>query len=145
VTLKSLVTGVAAAAVMGGAAVGVTSIASPAIAGADDCVDAGTLQGVLTTLVEPGVSFSSPVKSNLVQGNVGILKGRLADGALKNAYAEGTLPTAITVAPPTCIDPVTATSTVSAAGKSMPITFVNEVGTWKVSAASASTVLAAFA
>ena len=46
-TLKSLVTGVAAAAVMGGAAVGVTSIASPAIAGADDCVDAGTLQGVL--------------------------------------------------------------------------------------------------
>ena len=144
-TLKSLVTGVAAAAVMGGAAVGVTSIAPTAIAGADDCVDAGTLQGVLNTLVEPGVSFSSPVKSNLVQGNVGILKGRLADGALKNAYAEGSLPTAITVAPPTCIDPVTATSTVSAAGKSMPITFVNEVGTWKVSAASASTVLAAFA
>jgi hypothetical protein len=34
---------------------------------------------------------------------------------------------------------------VSASGKSMPITFVNEMGTWKVSAASASTVLAAFA
>jgi hypothetical protein len=145
VTLKTLVTGVAAAAVMGGAAVGVTSIASPAIAGADDCVTQEALKGVLNMLVQPGVPFNSPVKSNLVQGNVGILKGRLADGALKNAYAEGTLPTAITVGPPTCIDPVTATSTVSAAGKSMPITFVNEVGTWKVSAASASTVLAAFA
>ncbi|HEX3287523.1 MAG TPA: hypothetical protein VHT50_23395 [Mycobacterium sp.] len=144
-TLKTLVTGVAAATVMGGAAVGVTSIASPAIAGADVCVDKGTLQGVLKTLVEPGVSFLSPVKSGLVQGNVGVVKGKLADGALKNAYAEGTLPTYIAVDDPTCIDPATAQSTVSAAGKSMPITFVNEMGTWKVSAASASTVLAAFA
>ncbi len=144
-TLKTLVTGVAAAVAVGGAAAGVTSIASPAIAGADDCVDAGTLQGVLTTLVEPGMQFNAPPKRDLVQGGVGVLKGRLADGALKNAYAEGTLPTAITVDPPTCIDPVTATSTVSAAGKSMPITFVNEMGTWKVSSSSASTVLAAFA
>ena len=52
-TLKSLVTGVAAAAAMGGAAMGVTSIASPAIASADECVDRGTLQGVLNTLVAP--------------------------------------------------------------------------------------------
>jgi hypothetical protein len=144
VTLKSLVTGVAAAAVMGGAAMGVTSVASPAIASADDCVDAGTLQGVLDTLVAPGVPFNSVGKASLVQGGVGILKGKLADGALKNAYAEGKLPTTITVATPTCVDPVTATSTVSASGKSMPITFVNELGTWKVSSASASTVLAAF-
>ncbi len=142
-TLKSLVTGVAAAAVVGGAAMGVTSIASPAIASAD-CVDPGTLQGVLDTLVAPGVPFNSPGKANLVEGGVGIVKGRLADGALKNAYADGTLPTTITVAPPTCTGDI-ATSTVSAAGKSMPITFVNQVGTWKVSSASASTVLAAFA
>ncbi|RDH79433.1 hypothetical protein DVS77_07785 [Mycolicibacterium moriokaense] len=141
--MKSLVTGVAAAAVVGGAAMGVTSIASPAIAFADDCVDAGTLQGVLDTLVAPGVGFNSPAKANLVEGGVGIVKGRLADGALKNAYAEGTLPTTITVAEPTCSGNA-ATSVVSAAGKSMPITFVNE-GNWKVSAASASTVLAAFA
>jgi hypothetical protein len=144
VTLKSLVTGVAAAAVMGGAAVGVTSIASPAVAFADDCVDPGTLQGVLDTLVAPGVQFNSPAKASLVEGGVGIVKGRLADGALKNAYQDGTLPTTITVAPPTCTGNA-ATSTVSAAGKSMPITFVNEAGVWKVSAASASTVLAAFA
>jgi hypothetical protein len=144
VTLKSLVTGVAAAAVMGGAAVGVTSIASPAIASADECVAPTTLENVLDTLVAPGVQFNSPGKASLVQGGVGIVKGRLADGALKNAYADGTLPTDIAVDPPTCINPATATSTVRAAGKSMPITFVNENG-WKVSAASASTVLAAFA
>ena len=142
-TLKSLVTGVAAAAVLGGAAVGVTSIASPAIASADDCVDAGTLQGVLDTLVAPGVPFSSAGKSGLVEGGVGIVKGRLADGVLKNAYADGTLPTTITVAPPTCTAPGLASTTVSAAGKSMPITFVNQ-GNWKVSSGSASTVLAAF-
>ena len=142
-TLKTLVTGVAAAAVMGGAAMGVTSIASPAIAVADECaVDAGTLQGVLDTLVAPGVPFSSAGKSSLVEGGVGVLKGRLADGALKNAYAEGTLPTAISVEPPICTGNI-ATTTVSASGKSMPITFVNE-GNWKVSSASASTVLAAF-
>jgi hypothetical protein len=142
VTLKSLVTGAAAATVMAGAAVGVTSIASPAIASAD-CVDPGTLQGVLTTLVQPGVQFSSPAKSNLVEGGVGIVKGRLADGALKSAYADGTLPTTISVSPPACSGN-SATSTVSAAGKSMPMTFVNEAGTWKVSANSAATVLAAF-
>ncbi|PEG37248.1 hypothetical protein CQY20_16725 [Mycolicibacterium agri] len=140
--MKSLVTGVAAAAVMGGAAMGVTSIASPAIASADDCVDTGTLQNVLNTLIAPGVPFSSPGKSSLVEGGVGMVKGRLADGALRNAYADGTLPTTITVAPPTCSGN-SATSVVSAAGKSMPITFVNE-GTWKVSSGSAATVLAAF-
>ncbi len=79
-----------------------------------------------------------------MQGGVGVFNGKLADGALKNAYAEGKLPTTISVAPPTCVDPATATSTVSAGGTSMPITFVNELGTWKVSASSASTVLAAF-
>ena len=141
-TLKSLVTGVAAAALMGGAAMGVTSIASPAIASADDCVDTGTLQGVLNMLVEPGLQFNAPPKRDLVQGGVGVVKGRLADGALKNAYAEGTLPTAITVDPPAC-NGNAATSIVRAAGKSVPITFVNEGG-WKVSATSASTVLAAF-
>ena len=67
-TLKSLVTGVAAAALMGGAAMGVTSIASPAIAFADDCVDAGTLQGVLDTLVAPGIPFSSPARAASLRG-----------------------------------------------------------------------------
>ena len=58
-TLKTLVTGIAAAAAVSGAAVGVTSIASPAISAADVCaVDAGTLQGVLDGLAAPGVQFN---------------------------------------------------------------------------------------
>ena len=142
-TLKTLVTGAAAATVMAGAALGVTSVASPAIASAD-CVDPGTLQGVLNTLVAPGVQFSSPSKSNLVEGGVGPGKGFMADRALKSAYKDGTLPTTITVGPPTCSGNL-ATSTVSAAGRSMPMTFVNEMGAWKVSASSAVSVLEAFA
>jgi len=140
VTLKSLVTGVAAAAVMGGAAVGVTSIASPAIAGAD-CVDAGTLQGVLNSLADPSVTFY-PNKEGLVQGGIGRIKGRLADGELKNAYATGALPVMFNVDKPVCNGDV-ATSIVTAGSQSMPLTFVNE-GNWKLSSTSATAILAAF-
>ena len=141
-TLKTLVTGVAAAAAISGAAMGVTSIASPAIAGADECyVDAGTLQGVLDGLVAPGGSFAGP-KGNLIQDGLGPVSGRLADGKLRAAYADGTLPTAISVAPPTCAGN-TATSVVTAAGQSMTLMFVDQGG-WKLSNGSAGSVLAAF-
>ena len=94
--LKTLVTGVAAAAVMGGAAMGVTSIASPAIASADDCVDAGTLQGVVDSSVAPGGDFAGP-KGQLVSPPLGVLSGKYANSKLRTLYAEGTLPTSITV------------------------------------------------
>jgi hypothetical protein len=142
VTLKTLLTGVAAAAVMGGAAMGVTSIASPAIASADDCVDAGTLQGVIDSLVAPGGDFAGP-KGQLVSPPLGILSGKYANGKLRGLYADGTLPTPISVGAPTCSGN-TATSQITAGGKTMPITFVNELGNWKVTGASANTVLAAF-
>ena len=140
--LKTLVTGVAAAAVMGGAAMGVTSIASPAIASADDCVDAGTLQGVVDSLVAPGGDFAGP-KGQLISPPLGVLSGKYANSKLRTLYAEGTLPTSITVSAPTCAGN-TATSQVTAAGQTMPITFVNELGNWKVTGTSASTVLEAF-
>ncbi|WNG90974.1 hypothetical protein [Mycobacterium sp. ITM-2016-00318] len=138
-TLKSLVTGVAAVAAVGGAAVGVTSIASPAIAFADQCVDAGTLQGVVDTLIAPGGDFAGP-KGQLISPPLGFTTGKLANGTLRNLYAKGTLPTSISIAQPSCSGP-TATSQISAAGQTMPITFVNEAGTWKVTAASASSVI----
>ena len=142
-TLKTLVTGVAAAAAISGAAMGVTSIASPAIAGADDCyVDAGTLQGVLDGLVAPGGSFAGP-KGNLIQDGLGPVSGRLADGKLRAAYADGTLPTAISVAPPFTCAGNTATSVVTAGGQNMTLMFVDQGG-WKLSSGSASSVLAAF-
>jgi hypothetical protein len=142
VTLKSLVTGVAAAAVMGGAAMGVTSIASPAIASADDCVDRDTLQGVVDSLVAPGGDFAGP-KGQLVSPALGIVSGKYANGKLRALYAQGTLPTQIYVGDPTCSGN-TATSQVSAAGHTLPITFVNDGVGWKVTQASANSVLAAF-
>ncbi len=141
-TLKSLVTGAAAAALVGGAAIGVTSIASPAIASADECaVDAGTLQGVVDSLIAPDGDFAGP-KGQLISPPLGFTTGKLANGTLRNLYAKGSLPTPVTVGPPTCAGD-TATSQISAVGQTMPITFVNEAGTWKVTAASASSVLSA--
>ena len=141
-TLKSLVTGVAAAAVMGGAAMGVTSIAAPTVASADDCVDAGTLQGVVDSLVAPGGDFAGP-KGQLISPALGIVSGKYANGKLRALYAQGTLPTPITVGAPTCSGN-TATSQVTAVGKSLPITFINDAGEWKVTQSSANSVLSAF-
>ena len=140
-TLKTLVTGIAAAAAISGAAVGVTSIASPAIAHAD-CVDALTLQGVVDSLIAPGGSFAGP-KGQLISPALGVVSGKLADGTLTNLYAEGTLPTDVSVGPPTC-NGNTATSQISAVGQTLPMTFVNDVGGWKVTRSSAESVLAAF-
>ena len=139
-TLKSLVTGAAAVVAVGGAAAGVTSIASPAIASADPCaVDAGTLQGVVDTLIAPGGDFAGP-KGQLISPPLGFTTGKLANGPLRNLYAKGTLPTAVSIAPPACAGN-TATSQISAVGQTMPITFVNEAGTWKVTASSATSVI----
>jgi hypothetical protein len=143
VTLKTLVTGLAAATVMGGAAMGVTSIASPAIAGADECaVDSGTLQGVVDSLIAPGGDFAG-AKGQLVSPPLGVISGKYANGKLRGLYADGTLPTQISVGAPTCAGN-TATSQITAAGQTLPITFVNEAGSWKVTGASANSVLAAF-
>jgi hypothetical protein len=142
VTLKSLVTGVAAAAAVTGAAMGVTSIASPAIASADDCaVDAGTLQGVVDTLIAPGGDFAGP-KGQLISPPLGFTTGKFANSTLRGLYQKGTLPTPISIGAPTCAGD-TATSQISAQGQTMPITFVNEAGVWKVTSASAMSVISA--
>jgi hypothetical protein len=142
VTLKSLVTGVAAAAVVAGAAAGVTSIASPAIATAA-CVNPGTLEGVLNALADPNINFY-PNKEGLVEGGIGRIKGRFADGELKNAYATGALPVKFVVDAPVCNGNNMATSNVSAGSQSMPLTFVNNGSNWMLSSPSATAILAAF-
>ena len=158
-TLKTLVTGVAAAAAVGGAALGVTFIASgpPSAASAVQPVvfdipfpldtpcgaTADQLRGVLDGLAGPG-SFTGN-KRGLVEGGVGPIEGRTADRLLKNAYETGSLPVAFDVAPPICGPGGTsATATVSAAGHSQAVTFVNEGGVWKLSRGSATAVLSAF-
>ena len=144
-TLKSLVTGVAAAAVMGGAAMGVTSIASPAIASAD-CASVDQLRGVIDGLAAPGVGFHSG-KSDLVAGGIGIFEGKTADKVLSSKYADGSLPVAYSISDPVC-NPQdgTATATISApSGTSQTIAFVpgGRLG-WQLSRGSALQALTAF-
>jgi len=163
VTLKLLATGVAAAAIVGGAAAGVTSIAfstpvaSPAVqpvvfgaplplAPAADVPTADQLDNVLNGLADPNVSFRS--KSYLVEGGVGIVEGRTADALMKNAVAKGLLPLSFSVANIAPAGPGAATALVTASGPataptSQTITFVDQGG-WKLSRASASSVLTMF-
>lgn len=162
-TLKLLATGVAAAAIVGGAAAGVTSIAfstpvaSPAVqpvvfgaplplAPAADVPTADQLDNVLNGLADPNVSFRS--KSYLVEGGVGIVEGRTADALMKNAVAKGLLPLSFSVANIAPAGPGAATALVTASGPataptSQTITFVDQGG-WKLSRASASSVLTMF-
>ena len=100
-TLKTLVTGVAAATMVGGAAAGVTFIASPAVSHAQPCADAGQLTAVIDGLAAPGVGFHSGT-SDLVEDGVGIIEGKTADRLLKNAYESGSLPVRFNVEPPVC-------------------------------------------
>lgn len=109
-TLKTLVTGVAAAAVLGGAAAGVTSIASPALSSAPAVqpvvwdipmpqapapdLEAPLLQ-TLRALGAPGLSAS---KEPYIQGGIGRIEGRVADTKLREAQAEGKFPLSFTVA-----------------------------------------------
>lgn len=99
-TLKSLVTGVAAAAVVAGAAAGVTSIAAAPIAAAAPVVSApmpqvpapdlaGPLTQTLSALAGPG-SFNG--KAPYIQGGIGRFEALTADRAYNNAAAQGKFP-----------------------------------------------------
>jgi hypothetical protein len=104
VTLKTLVTGVAALAVVGGAAAGVTSIASPALSSAPAVqpvvwdiplpqAPAPELQAPLVQTLQAlagGGSFSG--KASFIQGGIGRVEGIAADRAYNRAAAEGKFP-----------------------------------------------------
>lgn len=159
-TLKTLVTGVAAAAVMGAAAAGVSSIASatlsaapavqPVVHGAPlplnpaaDVPSPGQLQALLDGLGDPNVPFRS--KSHLIEGGVGIIEGRTADRLVESGQEKGYFPMTFTVANITPAGPGAATATVTAAGPSMTpttqtVTFVNQGG-WKLSRDSGVSLL----
>jgi hypothetical protein len=110
VTLKSLVTGVAAAALVGGAAAGVTSIASPAGSQAPAVqpvvwdvpmpqAPAPDLQApLLQTLQALGAPGLSASKAPYIQGGIGRIEGRVADTKLREAQADGKFPLSFTLA-----------------------------------------------
>ncbi len=162
-SFKILATSVAAAAIVAGAAAGLTSIAfsgpvaapavQPAVFGVplplDPAVDvpaASDLTGVLYGLADPSVPFQS--KGYLVEGGIGLVEGRAADGLMKNAVAKGMLPLSFSVSNIAAAGPGAATASITASGPTMSpttqsITFVNQGG-WKLSRSSASTVLSMF-
>ena len=162
-TLKTLVTGVAAAAAVGAAAAGVTSIASGALSAtpavqpvvfdvplplqpAADVPSVDQLMGLLNGLANPNVPFGS--KSGLVEGGVGIVEGRTADRLVDNAVEDGYFPLSFSVANIVPAGPSAATATVTASGPQLApttqtVTFVNEGGRWKLSEESGLALLSA--
>ena len=159
-SLKSLTTGVAAATLVGAAAVGVTSIApvprspqiAPVVFGAplpldDDPALAGQLQGILNQLAN-GATITE--NADLVQGGLGFFEGRTANRLINNARQNGDLPLnlAVTdVSPPTADGSVNATVNASGpklAGTTQQVTFVpGGPSGWQVSKASATSLMQA--
>lgn len=138
-TLKTLVTGVAAAAVVGGAAAGVTSLASPVMSAAPAVAPvvwdipmpqapAPDLADELTRTVNilgSGGSFQG--KAAYIQG-LGRVTGKGVEIKYNDAVRKGYLPLTATVANPDLVGN-TATAVVTATlgtgeVRSMPLTFV---------------------
>ena len=104
------------------------------------------LYGVLNGLAAPGVPFRS--KSYLVEGGIGLIEGRAADGMMRDATAKGLLPLSFQVADIAPVGPGAASADVTASGPGTPsrtqnITFVDQGG-WKLSRASASQLFQLF-
>ena len=104
------------------------------------------ITGVLASLADPSVPFAN--KGYLVEGGIGRIEAKTADALMRNAVAKGQIPLSFTVGPVTPVAPGAATATVTASGPGMPpttqsVTFVDQGG-WKLSRASATTVLAIF-
>ncbi|OBF68062.1 hypothetical protein A5753_23275 [Mycobacterium sp. 852002-51971_SCH5477799-a] len=169
-TIKTIATGVAALAIVGGVAGGVASSATPRalaagvrlttigaplpqdpppaqpVAGAN-MPTSDQLTGVLTTLADPKVSFSN--KSNLVQGGISGMAAHVADKKLQKAAKNGDLPLSFGV---TNVQPATdgsATADVAVSGPKLTspvtqnVTFVSQGGGWVLSRASAMELLEA--
>ncbi|OBA74465.1 hypothetical protein A5641_27765 [Mycobacterium sp. 1554424.7] len=164
-TVKFFAAGAAALAVVGGAAAGITSIAAPhqgasvrliavgaplpqdpAPAPSTSVPTADQLTGLLNSLADPSVSFTS--KSNLVEGGISGLEAHVADKKLQKAAKNGDLPLAFGVSniQPAAAGSATADVAVSGPKLTSPVTqnvtFINQ-GAWVLSRASAMELLQA--
>ncbi len=160
-TLKTLVTGMAAAAVVAGAAAGVTSVASPAVSSAPAVqpvvwdipmpqAPAPELQPPLLQTLQAlagGGSFIG--KASYIQGGIGRIESIAADRAYNTAAAEGKFPLTFDVAN---IDQeggvanadVTATSALgTTATQSVQFVAGPSPSGWQISKASAMSLLSA--
>ena len=161
-SLKSLATGIAAATLVGAAAVGVTSIASaprtvspaitPVVFGAPLPLDTdpalpAQLQGILNQLANGSTITEN---ADLVQGGLGFFEGRTANRLMNNARQNGDLPLnlAVTdVTSPAADGSVTATVNASGpklTGTTQQVMFVpGGPSGWQVSKASATQLIQA--
>jgi len=113
VTLKTLVTGVAAAALVGGAAAGVTSIAFSAGSSAPGAVAVQPVVWDIPMPQAPPAQLEAPLlqtlkalagggsfvgKASYIQGGIGRIEGIAADRAYNRAAAEGKFPLTFNVA-----------------------------------------------
>jgi hypothetical protein len=113
VTLKTLVTGVAAAALVGGAAAGVTSIAFSAGSSAPGAVAVQPVVWDIPMPQAPPAQLQAPLlqtlqalagggsfagKASYIQGGIGRIEGIAADRAYNRAAAEGKFPLTFNVA-----------------------------------------------
>jgi hypothetical protein len=164
-TVKSFATGAVALAVLGGAAVGMSSLPNmgtslrltavgaplpadpvPPAAGAN-VPTPDQLAGLLNRLADPNVSFTK--KGNLVEGGMSGSTAHMADHELKKAAKNGDLPLAFDV---TNIQPGatpgSVTAQVAVSGPKLPsgvtqnVTFINQGG-WVLSRSSAMELLQA--
>ena len=112
-TLKTLVTGVAAAALVGGAAAGVTSIAFSAGSSAPGAVAVQPVVWDIPMPQAPPAQLEAPLlqtlqalagggsfagKAPYIQGGIGRIEGIAADRAYNRAAAEGKFPLTFNVA-----------------------------------------------
>lgn len=112
-TLKTLVTGVAAAALVGGAAAGVTSIAFSAGSSAPGAVAVQPVVWDIPMPQAPAAQLEAPLlqtlqalagggsfvgKASYIQGGIGRIEGIAADRAYNRAAAEGKFPLTFDVA-----------------------------------------------
>lgn len=112
-TLKTLVTGVAAAALVGGAAAGVTSIAFSAGSSAPAAVAVQPVVWDIPMPQAPAAQLEAPLlqtlqalagggsfagKASYIQGGIGRIEGIAADRAYNRAAAEGKFPLTFDVA-----------------------------------------------
>lgn len=163
-SIKYLAASVAALAALGGAAAGLAASATPGTAASIQLAAVGAplpqdpppaaavptadqLTGLLTSLADPNVSFTS--KGNLVEGGISGTEAHLADHELKKAAKNGDLPLAFSI---TNIQPGaapgSATAQVAVSGPKLAspvtqnVTFINQGG-WVLSRSSAMELLQA--
>lgn len=152
--MKSIVLSVAALAVVGGAAAGITAIALPSgLAGVQlAAVDAplpqdpvppppgqglptpDELSSLCTQVTDPGVSYTT--KTNFVENGITPDEGHVADHDLRKAYRDGKFPETFNVTNIAPAGPNVAQADVAISGPKLagPVTkhlaFVNQGGNW---------------